>query len=129
MKKLLLTCVLAGLTLPVLANSGDVDKAELKMTADQINEHLIGVTVPVPKSLNIDPVASQSELGELTSEILSHLLISVESIDYKDEKNAFVKANIGTSKCEMHYENTPFKAKLSSGKFTDWKLTKMDCQK
>ena len=117
-RKLIHACILSGFITTSFA--GD-------MTAAEINERLLGVKVPFPTNVKIEPKASQSELGELTSEILSHLLISVEDITYGNDETAFVKANFGNSKCELHYKNTSFEAQLSSGTITCWKLTEINC--
>lgn len=88
-------------------------------------------SVSTNKELNdvaFDQKTSQSPLGKLSSEILGHLYSDVESIEYNDDKTAFVKANIGLMKCGMHFNNTTFQAQLSDGTITGWKLTKINCQ-
>lgn len=116
MKKRIITAALL-LSLTAITNANELTH---KGFLEQVVEAEIQVRA-IPENMDLD--ASQSELGQLSRQILGKLYTYVESISHKDE-SAIVKAHIGQMTCLMDYQNFNH----SSQPEKNWKLTKINCQ-
>ncbi|PCJ47567.1 MAG: hypothetical protein COA99_00735 [Moraxellaceae bacterium] len=95
---------------------------------EDINELILGVEIKPPAMITVESKLSQTELGKLTLEVMRQLFITVGSIDQVDEHSAIVIAHVAALTCSLKFEHTTFKAQLTDGTITDWKLKTINCK-
>lgn len=109
MKKLIITMTLTLVTSSVTAK---------EFNQRTFLETTVGADIPLrPMPSDLNDKATQSELGQLSANVLSKLYTYVQHIEYSDDK-AVVNAKYGNMNCVLDYQLLN----------EQWKLNKLRCE-
>lgn len=122
MKKIIIALSLASLMSPVFAATEGEQSSQDNIEHNKFIEQVIGVTIPTPE-FDVDYKAQNSELGKLSKALLGQLYTYIQSIDYKSDSQALVKARIANMSCDMEFTTIQF----AGDEKPSWKLKKLNC--